>query len=308
MNNAYLVRIYYIVLLGFGFPIMRFMSMHFETINNNAVRFLSGGIIFILICLFKFRTELKKTLVTPNIMFKIFLLSIFMTVSVYFFIQGLKNTSALAGSVFGILAMPLSVLMAAIVYKDERERIKNKNFLIGSFLVITGSLIFVIYGDKNSNSTDFIKGAIFLGTATFIQSIQNLLVKNVAKQLHVIVISALTAMLSGLIYLTLAINTGSIIQLKEVETGLLIGLSLAGIYGMLTGMLMSFYIVQKQGLVVFNIMQLIIPLSTAIVGYFTLGEKISLNQGFGALLIIGGCILALKKVKNEKDKCIELAL
>ena len=308
MNNAYLVRIYYIVLLGFGFPIMRFMSMHFETINNNAVRFLSGGIIFILICLFKFRTELKKTLVTPNIMFKIFLLSIFMTVSVYFFIQGLKNTSALAGSVFGILAMPLSVLMAAIVYKDERERIKNKNFLIGSFLVITGSLIFVIYGDKNSNSTDFIKGAMFLGTATFIQSIQNLLVKNVAKQLHVIVISALTAMLSGLIYLTLAINTGSIIQLKEVETGLLIGLSLAGIYGMLTGMLMSFYIVQKQGLVVFNIMQLIIPLSTAIVGYFTLGEKISLNQGFGALLIIGGCILALKKVKNEKDKCIELAL
>ena len=308
MNNAYLVRIYYIVLLGFGFPIMRFMSMHFETINNNAVRFLSGGIIFILICLFKFRTELKKTLVTPNIMFKIFLLSIFMTVSVYFFIQGLKNTSALAGSVFGILAMPLSVLMAAIVYKDERERIKNKKFLIGSFLVITGSLIFVIYGDKNSNSTDFIKGAMFLGTATFIQAIQNLLVKNVAKQLHVIVISALTAMLSGLIYLTLAINTGSIIQLKEVETGLLIGLSLAGIYGMLTGMLMSFYIVQKQGLVVFNIMQLIIPLSTAIVGYFTLGEKISLNQGFGALLIIGGCILALKKVKNEKDKCIELAL
>lgn len=307
MNNEYLVRIFYIILMGFGFPIMRFMSMNFETINNNAVRFLSGGILFILICLFKFRKELKKILETPTIIFKLLLLGIFMTGNMYFVINGLKNTSALAGSIFGILAMPLAILTAAIFYKDERERIKNKNFYIGSFLAIIGSLIFVIYGNKNSNSTDFIKGAMFLGTAIFIQSIQNLIVKNVAKKLHAIVISASTATLSGLIYLTLAINTGKIIQLKEVGTGLLVGLSLAGIYGMLTGMLMAFYIVQKQGVVVFNIIQLIIPLSTAIVGYFTLGEKISLNQGIGALIVISGCIVALKKVKKEeKEKCIKL--
>ena len=300
MKNEYLCRVFYIIFMGFGFPIMRFMSMNFETINNNAVRFLSGGILFILICLFKFRKELKKILETPTIILKLLLLGIFMTGNMYFFINGLKNTSALAGSIFGILAMPLAILMAAIVYKDERERIKHKNFYIGSFLAVIGSLIFVIYGNKNSNSTDFIKGAIFLGTAIFIQSIQNLIVKNVAKKLHTIVISASTATLSGLIYLTLAINTGKIIQLKEVGVGLLIGLSLAGIYGMLTGMLMAFYIVQKEGVVVFNIIQLIIPLSTAIVGYFTLGENINLNQGIGTLIVIIGCIIALKKIKNEE--------
>ena len=76
-----------------------------------------------------------------------------------------------------------------------------------------------------------------------------MVVKNIAKKLHAIVISASTATLSGIIYLTIAIQSGKIVQLSEVSQGLLIGLALAGVYGMLTGMLMAFYIVQKQGVV-----------------------------------------------------------
>ena len=301
MNNDYFIRISYIILMGIGFPIMRFMSIHFETLNNNAVRFISGGILFILICLFKFRAEFKKILKEPILIFKLLLLSIFMTGNMYFFINGLKNTSALTGSLFVILAMPLAIVMASIFYRDERKIIKKKNFYLGSFLAIMGSLIFIFYGNENSNNTDFLKGSMFLGTAIFIQSIQNLLVKNVAKKLHAIIISASTATLSGMIYLILATNTRTIIQLKEVGTGLLIGLGLAGIYGMLTGMLMAFYIVQKQGIIVFNLIQLIIPLSTAVVGYFALGEKINFHQGIGALIVIGGSIIALKKLERLKN-------
>lgn len=295
MNNDYFIRIFYIILMGFGFPIMRFMSIHFETINNNAVRFLAGGFLFILICIFKFRDEFKKIKEEPILILKLLLLECFMTGNMYFFMNGLKNTSALAGSIFGILAMPLAIIMAAIFFKDERDRVKEKNFYIGSILAVVGSLLFVIYGNKAGGSSDFLKGALFLGTAIFIQSVQNLVVKNIAKKLHAIVISASTATLSGIIYLTIAIQSGKIVQLSEVSQGLLIGLALAGVYGMLTGMLMAFYIVQKQGVVIFNILQLVIPLSTAIVGYFTLGEKINFLQGIGAIVVVLGCIFALKK-------------
>lgn len=295
MSNDSFVRFSYILLMGLGFPIMRYMSIHFDTLNNNAVRFISGGLLFVLICILKYRSELIKLLKTPSLIYYLILLALFMTSNMYFFINGLKFTSALTGSIFGIMAMPLAVVMAAIFFRDERERVKKNTFYFGSFLALIGSFIFILYGNTAVEGSDFLKGALFLGIAIFIQAIQNLIVKKISKKLNAIVISASTAMLSGIFYLLLALNSGSIFILQEVSFGLLIGLVLAGMYGMLTGMLLAFYIVQKQGVVVFNIIQLIVPLSTAIIGYLTLGEKISFYQGLGAVIVIIGCIISLRK-------------
>ncbi len=294
MQEHYGIWFLYIVSMGFGFPIMRFMSMNFDTVNNNAVRFLSGGLLFIVISVFKYKNELKKIKDTPVLILNLLLLGFLMTANMYFFMNGLQNTSALAGSIFGILAMPLAIIMAAFFFKDERERVKQRNFYLGSIVAIVGSFVFVIYGNKANTGSHFFKGALFLGTAILIQSVQNLVVKAVAQKLHAIVISASTATVSGIIFLAVAVYTEKIFQISEVSKSLLLGLISAGIYGMLTGMLLAFYIVQKQGVAVFNILQLSIPLSTVIVGYVTLGEKINCMQGLGVIVVICGCIFALR--------------
>ncbi len=63
----------------------------------------------------------------------LFILGIFMTGNMFFFINGLKYTSALAGSIFGILAMPLAIIIAGIFFKDERDRIRQKDFILEDY-------------------------------------------------------------------------------------------------------------------------------------------------------------------------------
>ncbi|QIW15941.1 transporter [Pasteurellaceae bacterium RH1A] len=298
-KNTYLLGLSYIILMGFGFPLMRYMAIQFNTLNNNAVRFLSGGLVFIGICLWKFRPTLKQIFHSPKLLLTLLTVGGFMTANMYFFIRGLEQTSALSGSIFSILAMPLAIFVAALVYPDERSKIKHWGFYLGSGLAIVGSLIFVLNKSGGELGQVSLRGSLYLLIAICIQAVQNLVVKTLAKQVNVIVISAFTASISGLIYLLWAWQTDILSQLTHVSSPMLLALGLAGVYGMLTGMLLAFFIVQQKGIVAFNIIQLLIPLSTALVAYVSLGESISIQQIFGAIFIIGGCGLVLQKIQQK---------
>ena len=63
---------------------------------------------------------------------------------------------------------------------------------------------------------------------------------------------------------------------------------------------MSFHIVQTQGIVIYNMLQLLVPVAAAFFAYIFLHEKMTLGQIFSAFPIIAGCLWALKQ--DDKNK------
>lgn len=294
-GNPYsFLYIAYVIAIGIGFPILRYASIHFDTLNNNAVRFLSGGILFLLIIMLKHQSEIRKIFNDPILAIKLFVIGLLMTANMYFFMNGMQLTTALTGSVFCILALPVTTIMASIFYLDERRKATNTRFISGCCLAIAGSLIFIFNTHQGGSSENFMLGSLFWTIAITISAIQNLLVKNIANKIHTVVICASTAIIAGLINLFIAMYSGKIQQLADTSTSLIIFLILAGMYGMLTGMLMAFHIIKRNGVITFNMLQIMVPLSTAVVAYLALGEKITLIQAVGAAIVVIGCAHSLK--------------
>lgn len=180
----------------------------------------------------------------------------------------------------------------------KKKKLKELHFIFGSILALIGSFIFVFTGTyKISSNSDFLLGIIFLIGTIIIQAIQNLIVKDITKYLHSIVISSCSSILTSILFFTFSIFSGNINELITAPPNKIIIVLLTGIYSIFVGMFISFFIIQKQGVIILNILKLLIPPTTAIVSYFLLNEKIFLFQSFAIILILIGCIIALKQKK-----------
>lgn len=292
-KESKLPAIIYILFMGFGYPLIRYISVFFNPLNTNAIMFFSGGIIFLFVAYLKFKNEFYKF--DRRGFFRVFLLALLTTGNMYCFIGGLSKTSALAGSIFGILSMPFSVAMASIFYHDEREKIKQPHFIIGAIMAIIGSFLFTLSGnDTASMGNQFLIGILMLLGTVVIQSLQGLLVKEATTKIHSMVLSSYSSLMTGVIFLILSIVTGNFVEIVKATPEKLTIVVISGVYSIFVGMVTTFFIIQKQGVVVLNVLKLIVPPATAIIGYFILKEKMSLFQGIGGTIALIGCLIALR--------------
>lgn len=290
------INLLYVFGIGLNIVLLRFLSQHFDPLNNNGVRFFVGGVALLFVILWKFRPSLIQLMKSPKLIAISVFVGLMMSANMYFWLKGVKITSAVTASIFGVLAMPFGVIIAAIFFRDERERIKNRSFWFGSLLTILGSLGFVWYGKTIAVGEGFILGSIFLFLSITIRNIQNLVVKY-AKELNVFTLSCLTSLTTSLSSLFLSQQAGKFDELFTTPDWLLLTLMAVGIYAILAGMVLTFHIIQTQGLVTYQVLELLMPISTAMIAYIVLAEKISLAQiGFAVIVILGASI-ALKLIK-----------
>ena len=291
----------FLILSGFAVPLLRYTSLHFSAINNNAIRFLSGGIVLLIIALIRFRSQFPTILGTigknPKVLLLLGVSSCTMAINMVCFIKGLSLTSAFTGSVFTTFGIPLSTLLSCALYKDERERSLNKKFLMGMSICLIGSLLFVFQGSA-SQGTFISEGALYLIVSMIAQIFLSNIIKYLSKTIPVLLIGTINSLLTGTILLSITFFTGSIYDLNNSSTMQIGILIFAGMYGITVGMLLGFSIIKTQGVATFNILQLLIPIFSALFAYLLMGETIDSQQVLGASIILSGSYLCIfnKKV------------
>lgn len=297
----WLIILRFLIFLGIFTPLLRYTSLHFSTLTNNAIRFLSGGIFLFILFLYRYptlKTQYSFT-ITPRtgilLTAFIFLSSINMT----FFIKGLSLSSAFTGSLFVTFGIPLCSLIAIIIFIDEREKSLNLFFLVGMTVSIIGSIIFINQPQQQAHSAE---AYMYFGVAISAQVISNNLIKQLTKSLPGFFIAMLNSLLAGSLLLTIAFFTGSLKELAHSSVLQIVILVFVGIYGTYVGGVLTFDIIQRYGITTLNILQLLTPIVVAIIAYLTMNETITFNQLIGAGVIIGGAYLSICKPKNYKKK------
>ena len=288
----HLSSIRYLILAGLAIPILRYTSLHFTAINNNAIRFLSGGLFFICLANIYYKKEFLATLKNYRLLLIILLNATMMALNMVFFVKGLALSSSFMGSVFATLGLPIAIIIATIVYTDERARVLSFSFFIGLSISVVGTIIFLLASIDDPN-INFQASTLYFSINIIIQALQGLIIKYLSKKTPLIVLGSFTASFTGILLLSIAIISGSIVEFFTKTPLQIAILSMAGIYGMFVGMILGFGVIQKQGIAVFNILQLLIPISTAFFGYILLKENISYTQWGGALIIIIGAYISL---------------
>ena len=281
----------FLVLTSFAVPLLRYTSLLFSPITNNGVRFISGSIFLFIIALFRYKSKLLEFFPKERkIQLLLLCTSCLMSINMVFFIKGLSLSSAFTGSMFTTFGIPVTALVSMFYFPDEREKSFNVFFFTGMFICVLGSLVFINRGGSDPQAN---AGTFYLFISVCSQVVLNNLIKHIAHQLPVLIIGLFNSFLTGASLLILAFLTGSIKELATADTHSIVVLIFAGIYGIFVGMMIGFSVIKKNGITTFNIMQLLTPITTAMVSYIIMKETITPPQFLGGMIILVGAYICI---------------
>ncbi len=302
MPTSHLVAIY-MIMAGIFTPMLRYVSSVFPPLVQNGVRFTVGGLLILTISILRYlknRESLTDFFLFVKQKYHLFLIIIVcMAITMVFMSLGLVHTSSFTGTMFATFGIPVTTIVAAIYFPDERKKATHFTFVIGMIICIIGSYIFMSQG--SSTQVHSTKGTIYLTISVIAQVILNNIVKYITKEHSVIYTSTINSLGVGVLLLILSIFTGQFSALKTVQPWQVALLIFAGFYGIFMGMVLGFTLLKKTGLSNFNILQLTTPIVVAIFSYIFFNERnITFNQVKGAAIIILGSAICTfgRKVFN----------
>jgi len=197
---------------------------------------------------------------------------------------------------FGILLYQsqviFSVLLGVIFFMSERSLIRKRGTIGAIVLALVGACMVIVFQDHGFNVVINMGVLLALGGAlswSFVGITVKLWIGERLSPLFTVtvVFTLVTLFLLPLLPLTGPHVIGSPSPSKWV---VLVGSGLLGIAG---GQALFYYLLPALGIITASSVQLLVPFLTGIFSFFLFGERITMLQLFGGILLLGGCQLVL---------------
>jgi drug/metabolite transporter (DMT)-like permease len=276
---------------------IRMLRADFDIFTQSLFRYI-GASVFLFVIGFVFT---RKSMVHAGANFKILLIpSIIMAIHQVFFTAGVCMTSAVVSSLVGRLNAIVIPFLSFIFYADERQIVKSKSFLLGTFLALVG-VAGVILGKGEIDTGEFNYGFLFTMIGTMAWSIYAVYIKKLIRTIDPLALISYVSFFSLFIFFPLTLKFGDMSVINNVSIGTKILLFGSGILGIGVGNVLYYHAVKHVGTSISSIFFLLLPFSVGILGFLILGETLTLTQFFFGLLSIVGCwiVTALAKKKVE---------
>ena len=274
---------------------IRILRADFDIFTQSFFRYIGASVFLFAIGL----TFTRKRMIHAAINFKMLLIpSIIMAIHQVFFTAGVCMTSAVVSSLVGRLNAIMIPFLSFIFYADERLIVKNKSFLLGSFLALVG-VSGVILGKGGLDAGEFNHGFLFVMFGTLAWSVYAVYIKKLIRSLDPLAIISYVSLFALAIFLPLTLKFGNLSSINEVSIGTKFLLFGSGILGIGVGNVFYYHGVKHVGTSISSIFFLLLPFSVGILAFVILGETLTITQiAFGLLSIVGCWIVtALAKPK-----------
>ena len=198
------------------------------------------------------------------------------------------------------VAFLFTIIFGFMVIPEERTLGKNKNFYLGAFLCIVGTLALAWINLKNNGHGSLFGIILILATAVFWGGYAVSVRKYMAPypvRLSFGIISIYTT--AGLVVLMLLF--GNLKTLGQIGSTNWLYLIVSGFFGVAISHVLYYKGIHKLGPIVANGVMMATPFITYLGAWLILGERLTLIQFFGGItIVLGGIILVIAKSQVQK--------
>lgn len=278
--------------------LQRYLTFYYDSYAQNFYRFLAGSAGLTLLSFVLWRRQLAEAWRDRPFMWRSILLAALSVVAGMLFIEGLARTSAAVGGLLSLLGLPLTLILAVLVFPDERQAARDWRTIVGVALAL-GSTLGLTLGDSQI-SWEYSLGSLYLALSALVNALASLFTKRLVSHHQPICVGAINSSLMCLMYLAIGLCWGDLGRLWSASTVSVLILFGSGVYGLLMGLGLYMVNIRRYGLVTTRIAELSMPVFTAIFGYFLFGESLTSWQlVYGAILIVGSGLVVSARPRRS---------